>query len=100
MNRRFFIGSFLVPILTACTEHQVPNKGEVARMIRFQAVTNPAMQQSLTNIDENSFGSFDCEGNGVIAVCKFDIYGQNYEQIYGYSKHGWSGRSTSYLARQ
>ena len=57
-------------------------------------------QQTLENLDGNGLGNLRCTGNGTIAICKFQIYGRSYEQTFGYSKYGWTSRSSSYFAKQ
>ena len=100
MNYRLFPASLLLSVITACSGHQVPNKEEVARLIKHQLISNTVTQKALADVDPNSLGGFDCKGNGVIAVCKFDIDGHYYEQIYGHSKYGWTGRSSAYSTVQ
>ena len=103
MNFRLLISAILILFLAACSTHNVPNRDEVARLITRQLNVTNAIDENqpmAAQLYGDSVSNLNCQGNGVIATCQYEIYGHHYQQIFGYSKYGWTGRSSvHYVAR-
>lgn len=86
-----------VVILTGCAEHIVPNNAEVSKLINRQLLATSA-EKNPKLVNEDDVSDLVCTGNGSIALCRFQINGRKFKQTFGYSKFGWTGRSSVYTA--
>lgn len=97
MNLRLLTLVLVSLVLTGCAQHVVPNKAEVAEIIQRQLIENQTTKEQPGRFDVRGLTNLQCSGNGTIATCQFDIDGNSFTQIFGHSKHGWTGRSSRYL---
>ena len=100
MIYRTLIAMLATSILAACAGHTVPNRNEIAELINRQLISIDVGKQKLDMLDKDSVTNLECTGDGMIAFCKFDVSGRNFSQVFGHSKHGWTGRSSAFYAQR